>query len=72
VLVAVHLALAAIPLAHITNTPHQEPSDFNGADGGPATLAILLGVVFTLLTLAALIYLKQKMSAEEDDPGQSE
>ena len=71
--VAVHLALAAIPLGHITNTPHQEPSDFNGADGGPATLVILLGVVFTLLTVAALIYLKQKMSAaDEDDPGQSE
>ncbi len=71
-LAAVHLALA-IPLAHVTNTPHQEPSDFNGPDGGPATLAILLGVVFTLLMLAALIYLKQKMSAaEDDDPGQSE
>jgi hypothetical protein len=60
-------------LAHVTNVPHQEASDFNGSDGGPATLIILLGVVFTLLTLAALIYLKQKMSAaEDDDRGQSE
>jgi hypothetical protein len=60
-------------LAHVTNTPHQEVSNFQPSDGGPATLVILLGVVFTLLMLAALIYLKQKMSAaEEDDPGQSE
>ena len=60
-------------LAHVTNTPHQEVSNFSGSDGGPATLVILLGVVFTLATLAALIYLKQKMAAaEDDDRGQSE
>jgi hypothetical protein len=60
-------------LAHVTSNPHQEVSNFQASDGGPATLVILLGVVFTLLMLAALIYLKQKMSAaEDDDRGQSE
>jgi hypothetical protein len=74
VLAAVHLVLSAIPLAHPTDFPHQEPVPLDQTtDGGPATLVILLGVAFTLLTLAALIYLKQKMDAgQDDDPERSE
>jgi hypothetical protein len=57
----------AVLLGHITNTPHTDPSNFQGADSGPPVVAILVGVVLTLATLAALIYLKQRMAEDDDE-----
>ena len=63
--------MPAVWLAHVTDFLHDDPGSGGGGEG-PATLVILVGVVLTLATLAALIYLKQRMSApRDDDPGQS-
>ena len=66
-LAAVYLTLAALPLGHITDIPHSEPLPVEESGSAPATVVILVGVVLTLATLAALIYLKQKMAARDDE-----
>jgi hypothetical protein len=75
VIAVVHAALLAIPFAHNTGIPHYDPlppQDTSTTGGAPSTLIILLGVVLTLATLAALIYLKQRMAEPDGDDDQFE
>ena len=44
----------------------------SGTESAPSTVLILVGVVLTLATLAALIYLKQRMAEPDADDDQSE
>jgi hypothetical protein len=75
VLAVVHAALLAIPFAHNTGIPHFDPlpvQDTSSTNSAPSTVLILLGVALTLATLAALIYLKQRMAEPDADDDQSE
>lgn len=74
VLIALLLAEPSGALAHEIGVPHTDAAPAEGEDGGsaPSTLVILLGVAFTLVTVAVLVWLKNHDFDADDDASGAE
>jgi hypothetical protein len=55
-------------LAHDTGIPHSEPAPQPpSGDGGGNTLGIVIGLVVTLAALSALVWVRERQRASDDD-----